>query len=117
MALYADKPLIDAFVQENPQNFAKDRLAIVSNWKNYIQGDFHIERFLKRYAVLIKDDNVYGVLGLYQGFEEFLYLGFNFISLFFQSAHTFIVILTRNQTHFQRGFILFLKIFKSLELS
>ena len=73
MALYGDKTLIDAFVQENPQSFSKDSLAIVSNWKNYIKGDFHVERFLKRYAVLIKSDNVYAVLGLYQGFEELIH--------------------------------------------
>ncbi len=73
MALYGDKTLIDAFVQENPQNFSKDSLAIVSNWKNYIKGDFQIERFLKRYAVLIKNDEVYGVLGLYQGLEELIH--------------------------------------------
>jgi hypothetical protein len=72
-ALYADTKLIDSFVQENPQNFSKKKLSIVSNWKKYIEGDFHIERFLKRYAVFIKGTDVYGVLALYQGFDELIH--------------------------------------------
>ena len=72
-ALYADIKLIDSFVQENPQNFSEEKLSIVSNWKNFIEGDFHIERFLKRYTVFIKGADVYGVLGLYQGFDELVH--------------------------------------------
>ena len=65
--------MIDSFVQENPQNFSEKKLSIVSNWKNYIEGDFHIERFLKRYAVFIKGADVYGVLGLHQEFNELIH--------------------------------------------
>ena len=72
-ALYADIKLIDSFIQENPQHFSKDKLSIVSNWKNFIAGDFYIERILKKYAVFIKGGNVYGVLGLYQGFDELVH--------------------------------------------
>jgi hypothetical protein len=42
-ALYADTKLIDSFVQENPQNFSEKKLSMISNWKNFIEGDFHIE--------------------------------------------------------------------------
>ncbi len=73
-ALYADSiKLIDSFVQENPQKFSETELSIVSNWKNLIKGDFHIERFLKKYAVFVKGVDVYGVLGLYQGFDELVH--------------------------------------------
>jgi hypothetical protein len=72
-ALYADTKLIDSFVQENPQNFSEKKLSMISNWKNFIEGDFHIERFLKRYTVFIKGTDVYGVLGLYQGFDELIH--------------------------------------------
>jgi hypothetical protein len=72
-ALYADTKLIDYFIQKNPQNLSKENLSIVSNWKNYIKGDFHIERFLKRYAIFIKGADVYGVLGLNQGFDELIH--------------------------------------------
>ena len=72
-ALYADKKLIDSFVKENPQNFSEENLSIVSNWKNLIEGEFHIERYLKSYAVLIEENDVYAVLGLYQGFDELVH--------------------------------------------
>lgn len=72
-ALYADTKLIASFVQENPQNFSEEKLSIVSNWKNFIEGDFHIERFLKRYTVFIKGADVYGVMALYQGFDELVH--------------------------------------------
>lgn len=72
-ALFADKTLIDSFVSENPQGLSKDHLAIVSKWKYAVLGNFHIERFLKRYAILIQDDKVYGVLGLHQGLEELIH--------------------------------------------
>ena len=72
-ALYADTKLIDSFVQENPQNFSKMKLSIVSNWKNYVIADFHIERFLRRYTIFIKGADVYGVLGLQQGFDELIH--------------------------------------------
>jgi hypothetical protein len=69
-ALYGDIKIIDSFVQENPQHLAEESLSIVFSWKNFIEGDFYIERFLKTYAIFIKGDDVYGVLGLYQGFDE-----------------------------------------------
>ncbi|MBW1900261.1 MAG: hypothetical protein JRJ20_01360 [Deltaproteobacteria bacterium] len=72
-ALYADTKLIDSFVQENPQKFSEKNLSIVSNWKNYIEGDFHIERFLKRYTVFIKGADVYGVLALHQRLDELIH--------------------------------------------
>lgn len=72
-ALYDHIKLIDAFIRENPQNLAEDDLAIISEWKKFIRGSFYIERFLKKYAVFIKEDNVYGVLGLATSFAELAY--------------------------------------------
>ena len=72
-ALYENLKLIDSFVQENPQNFSKENLETVSNWKNFIRGQFFIERLLKKYAVFIQEDKVYGVLGLSQSFDELTY--------------------------------------------
>lgn len=68
--LYENIEFIDSFVLENPQNFSREKLFIVSKWKNYIGGDFYIERLLKKYAVFMQDGEVYGVLGLSQGFDE-----------------------------------------------
>jgi len=70
--LYADTNLIDSFVKENPQHLSGDKLSIITNWKNFIQGDFFIERLLKKCAIFIKERDVYGVLGLTQGFDELI---------------------------------------------
>ncbi len=74
-ALYENIKLVDSFVAENPQNFSEEKLLIVSKWKKFIKGDFYIERFLKRQAIFIsKTDQVYGVHGLYQGFDEMIHV-------------------------------------------
>jgi hypothetical protein len=73
-ALYEGKQWIDLFVKENPEQFSEDKLLIVSKWRDFIEGEFYIERFLKKQAILISQDNrVYGVIGLHQGFDEMIH--------------------------------------------
>jgi len=72
-ALYKNIELIDSFVQENPQKLSQENLSIVSNWKNFISGEFYIERILKKYTVFIQDETVYGVCGITQGFDELIH--------------------------------------------
>lgn len=72
-ALYSDKKLIDRFIQKNPHDFSEEDLSIVSGWKDFVEGSFHIERYLKKHAILIQSGDVYGVLGLYQGFDELVH--------------------------------------------
>jgi hypothetical protein len=72
-ALYENIELIDSFVQENPQNFSAENLAIISKWKKFIKGSFFIERLLKKYAVFMQDEKVYAVLGLSQSFDQLTY--------------------------------------------
>ncbi|MBC2710454.1 MAG: hypothetical protein HGJ94_05485 [Desulfosarcina sp.] len=72
-ALYENIELIDSFVQKNPQNFSTENLDIISEWKKFIRGSFFIERLLKKYAVFIQEDKVYGVLGLSQSFNQLTY--------------------------------------------
>ena len=70
-AVYENADLIDAFIQENPDHLSADHLAIVTEWKRFVAGDFYIERFLKKYAVFIgSEDKVYAVLGLHDAFNE-----------------------------------------------
>jgi hypothetical protein len=71
--LYEHVELIDSFVQENPQIFSTENLAIVSEWKKFIRGSFFIERLLNKYAVFMQEDKVYGVLVLSQSFDELTY--------------------------------------------
>jgi hypothetical protein len=72
-SLYENIELIDSFIQENPQNFSTENLAIISEWKKFIRGSFFIERLLNKYAVFMQEDKVYGVLGLSQSFDELTY--------------------------------------------
>lgn len=71
-ALYSNITIIDSYVAENPQKLSADKLEIISAWKNFVQGDFYIERYLKRCAMFIENDTVYGVLGLHQNFDEII---------------------------------------------
>ncbi len=72
-ALYGKPELIDAYLKENPDGFSDENLAIVSKWKNFVKGEFYIERYLSKYSVFMKGDTVYGVLGLYDGIEEIIH--------------------------------------------
>jgi len=69
-ALYQHPDLIDDFVAENPANLSFDELQIIQSWKHHVAGSFFILRFLKRYAVFILSDKVYGVLGLYDSLQD-----------------------------------------------
>jgi len=70
--LYENIELIDAYLEENPQNFSKAALKIIESWKKFRQGDFFIERLLKKNAIFIGGDKVYAVLALYEPFEDVL---------------------------------------------
>jgi len=63
-AVYANPEIISAFIGENPYGFSKEELEIVAGWQTCIAGDFFIERILKKYAIFIRGEKVYGVLGL-----------------------------------------------------
>lgn len=72
-ALLADKKLIEEFVRANPQGFSSNDLAIVSGWWHFVSGRFYIERFLKKYAIFILGDEVYGVSGISESFSDIIH--------------------------------------------
>lgn len=74
-AVYDNSHLIDKFVAENPSGFTTEELAIVSQWKSFVQGDFYIERFLKKHTIFVsyQTEAVYGVQGLYDALDVFYY--------------------------------------------
>ena len=72
-AVYEHPELIDEFIKQNPHNFNTEQLEILKGWKNPIIGNFFIERLLKKYAVFIRDDEVYGVLALHDSFDEIVH--------------------------------------------
>ena len=72
-ALYDKPELIGEYIKENPDRLSSENLEIVSRWKNFVRGEFYIERYLKKYTVFIGNDTVYGILGLYEGLEEIIH--------------------------------------------
>ncbi|MFQ6028349.1 MAG: hypothetical protein ACE5Q6_12725 [Dehalococcoidia bacterium] len=73
-ALYENKFLIDSFIQENPAHLSSGDLAIVAKWKQFISGEFYVERLLKKYAIFVgPEDRVYGVLGLHHAFQDMIH--------------------------------------------
>jgi hypothetical protein len=71
-ALYKEPEIIDEFVRENPFGLSPDELAIVSGWKNFVAGDFFIDRILKKYAIFIGNNKVYAVLALMEPLQDVL---------------------------------------------
>ncbi len=68
-ALYKNIQLVDEFVEENPAGFDAEELQIIQSWRKFVAGEFFIERYLAQYAILIKDQTVYAVLGLFDPLE------------------------------------------------
>jgi hypothetical protein len=71
-AFYKKPEIIDDFVRENPFRYSQEELAIASGWKNFVAGDFFIDRVLKKYAIFIGNNKVYGVLALTESFRDVL---------------------------------------------
>jgi hypothetical protein len=77
-ALQAHQELIDEFIAENPVNLAPDELAIVSDWKNAVVGNFFIFRYLKQYTIFLDDRSpprAYGVIAIADPIQGLVGLG------------------------------------------
>ncbi|NMF59179.1 hypothetical protein [Pseudanabaena yagii] len=68
--IYEQPELIDKYIASNPDRLNDNHLSIIKQWKNFIKGDFYIERYLKNHAIFVGDNNVYGVLGLHDAFDH-----------------------------------------------
>jgi hypothetical protein len=69
-ALWKTPTLIDDFVRENPEGLGDEELAITLTWKKFVSGTFFVFRQFKKYAILIKDEEVYAVVGLHSTLHE-----------------------------------------------
>jgi hypothetical protein len=72
-AVWADDALRHSFIDENPTGLPPDDLALARSWDRRVAGDFYIFRYLKKYTVLIDQNEqarVYGVLGLVSPIED-----------------------------------------------
>jgi hypothetical protein len=68
-ALYKNIYLVDEFVIANSEGFNDEELQIIRSWEKFVAGEFFIERYLAKSAILIKDQTVYAVLGLFDPLE------------------------------------------------
>jgi hypothetical protein len=71
--LWADDPLREAFIAENPAGLSADDLAIVKGWDGRVSGTFYVFRQLKKHAIFIPERGeplAYGVLGLASPIED-----------------------------------------------
>lgn len=62
--LWENDDVINRIVTDNPLGFSDRDLALVASWKRRIVGRFLVYKYLKRYAVFMSDDKLYGVVGL-----------------------------------------------------
>jgi hypothetical protein len=72
-AFYAHRQLLEAFVQENPQHFSVEELALVASWQHGVHGQFYVLRHLQRYTVFLDVNDppkAYGVLALHDDFTD-----------------------------------------------
>ena len=70
--LWKNPALIAQYVAENPNQLSPAHLAIVASWQSFFKERFIVERYLKKYAIFIGNDQVYGVLGLHSSFDEMI---------------------------------------------
>lgn len=71
--LFSHVELIDQYLKDNPDDVDEEGASIIADWKNFMTGDFYIERWLKKYNIFIGDeDQVYGVLGLVNSPSDFM---------------------------------------------
>jgi hypothetical protein len=70
-AVYNNPNVIEDFVRKNPFLFSQDELEIVSGWRNFVADSFFVVQLTKKYAIFMRDDDVYAVLGIAQKYRGF----------------------------------------------
>lgn len=63
---------IDKYIMADPDKLLDEEKQIINKWKQRIKGKFLLERILKKHAVFIYDNSVYGVIGLYDEIDELI---------------------------------------------
>jgi hypothetical protein len=73
-ALWANDPIREAFIAENPAGLSPADLAIVESWRHRVADTFCVFRHLKKHSLLIRASppEVYAVLGLTNSLDEVL---------------------------------------------
>ena len=71
---WSDKTIIDAYLKER-EELTEEHKDIIRSWKRRIQGEFLMERHLKKGTIFISLENeeVYQVSGIISSWEEMFY--------------------------------------------
>ena len=73
--LYKNPEIFDNFIQENIEKLSSEDVLIIESWKGFIQSNFFVFRYLKKYTIFLSVDEpykAYGVRSLYSPFEEII---------------------------------------------
>lgn len=69
--LWDDVSLIDGYLSEWGTNISEEHKEIIFGWKRRVQGDFVMERHLKKGTIFVSEDGkVYQVQGIISSWEE-----------------------------------------------
>ena len=72
--LWENVILIDRYLEERGENLPEDHKEIIVGWKRRVQGNFIMERHLKKGTVFIsEDEKVYQVSGIISSWEEMFF--------------------------------------------
>ncbi len=63
-ALYETPGLIEEMIANNPIDFSAKQLAVASDFRDRLQGEFILVKYLKKHTIFLKDGIAYGVLAL-----------------------------------------------------
>ncbi len=69
-ALFDDINILKQYINENPDGFCEQDLAIVSNWRHFIRAEFIVERNLKSYTVFLDMEDGKKAYGVHSLFNE-----------------------------------------------
>ena len=73
--LWENVTFIDRYVEERGENLSEDHKEIIVGWKRRVQGNFIMERHLKKGTIFIsEDEKVYQVSEIISSWEE-MYFG------------------------------------------
>lgn len=72
--LWENVTLIDRYLEERGENLPEDHKEIIVGWKRRVQGNFIMERHLKKGTIFIsEDEKVYQVSGIISSWEEMFF--------------------------------------------
>ncbi|MEZ4885025.1 MAG: hypothetical protein R3E32_09900 [Chitinophagales bacterium] len=63
---------IDEYVRLHKEELSEETIEIVLGFKNFVEGEFVLLKFLKDYTIFLQDKVAYGVLSLGDEFEDYL---------------------------------------------